>query len=452
MTNVVCRSCITEEYLQDTLDFEIEDECSFCRSEANVVAFDELVETCETALLASFQYVHQPISVVHFNRQPVGEHLYDVLTRMLGCSDDLMTAIGEALLEAWSHWSDDDPYFTEGVSPTSEISSAWTEMERSLSDEARFVNPTAARVLEQVFGGIEQLNIGHSTSAIITIGPGFPFDRFLRARVFSNDSAVSEALSHPERYLGPPPVGAGSAGRMNARGVSVFYGATDAHTAIAEVRAPVGSQVVTATFKVTRALRLLNLAALSKIRPNRDLGYFDPKRLEQAQRCAFLAELQSQLLLPVMPEMVDQGYLITQVVADFLSTHPTLNVDGIYFPSIQVEQHEDGSVGHNVILFNKASGVLNAHEKHAVAHVNLWESDEEGSYFIPEIWAGEQEEGGSSDDYLSLTLQASRYQPALELLRNEITIHRVERIRFKTKDTPVRYNSTSSTSVEKPVG
>lgn len=79
-------------------------------------------------------------------------------------------------------------------------------MERSLRDEARFVNPTAACVLEQVFGGIEQLNIGHSASAIITIGPGCSFDRILRARVFPNDSAVSEALSHPERIRpGIPP-------------------------------------------------------------------------------------------------------------------------------------------------------------------------------------------------------------------------------------------------------
>ncbi|WP_439871193.1 hypothetical protein [Pseudomonas syringae] len=127
MASVVCRSCIAEEYLQDALDFEVGDECSFCSSEANVIAFDELVETCETALLASFQYVHQPMSVIHFSREPVGEHLYDVLTRMLGGSDDLITAIGQALLQAWSDWNDDDPYFTEGVSPTSEMSSAWKE-------------------------------------------------------------------------------------------------------------------------------------------------------------------------------------------------------------------------------------------------------------------------------------------------------------------------------------
>lgn len=194
---------------------------------------------------------------------------------------------------------------------------------------------------------------------------------------------VLRKLSHPERFLGPPPPGKGAAGRMNARGVSVFDGATDLQTAIAEVRPPVGSQVLVATFKVTRPLRLLNLAALSKIRPDRDLSYFQPQRIDQAQRCAFLAELREQLLLPVMPESVDQGYLITQAIADFLSTHPTLNIDGIYFPSIQVSKQEDDAKGYNVILFNKASGVRKCEPAHGACHVNLWDGDEEGSYFSP---------------------------------------------------------------------
>ena len=46
-------------------------------------------------------------------------------------------------------------------------------------------------------------------------------------------------------------------GRMNAAGISVFYGATDDETAIAGVRPPVGSWVATATFEVIRPLRLL---------------------------------------------------------------------------------------------------------------------------------------------------------------------------------------------------
>lgn len=54
---------------------------------------------------------------------------------------------------------------------------------------------------------------------------------------------------------------------MNSTGISVFYGATDDQTAIAEFRLSVGSWVVTATFEVIRPLRLLNLGDLGVNRP-----------------------------------------------------------------------------------------------------------------------------------------------------------------------------------------
>ncbi|MGE8303322.1 MAG: RES family NAD+ phosphorylase [Pseudomonas kermanshahensis] len=297
-----------------------------------VVTLEEVIEVCRESVLSSFEVVEQPPSVYLYNRNPIGEHWTDVLHRVLGCSDELITDIGEAL---WEGWSDGDPHFTEGISASTDMTYEWREMERSLCDEARFVNPTVMRVLEQVFGTVDQLHLRDSESAIFVIGPGQPLRTFKRARVFSSDHSVEEALLHPERSLGPPPPGVGAAGRMNAKGVSVFYGATNDRTAIAEVRPPVGSYVVTAAFEVTRPLRLLNLAGLNEIRPDTRLSYFDPDRVEQAKRCAFLASLQKQLLKPVMPELADQGYLITQAIADFLSTHPTLNLDGIYFPSIQ---------------------------------------------------------------------------------------------------------------------
>ena len=40
---------------------------------------------------------------------------------------------------------------------------------------------------------------------------------------------------------------------MNAQGIAVFYGAGDVETALAEVRPPVGSRVVTAEFEIIRA-------------------------------------------------------------------------------------------------------------------------------------------------------------------------------------------------------
>lgn len=247
--------------------------------------------------------------------------------------------------------------------------------------------------------------------------------------MFESEGSVEQALKHPERHLGPPPAGIGKAGRMNAKGVAVFYGATNELTAIAEVRPPVGSIVVTSAFNVIRPLRLLNLAALSSVRPDTGLSYFDPVRVEQAQRCAFLIELQAKLLVPVMPELEEQGYLITQVIADFLSTHPTLSLDGIFFPSIQVSDHAGVTPGHNVILFSSSCGVLKHEAEYEVEHVSLWEHDEDGSSFQPEIRPGKQKEHPSRrrGERLSARPQEQPlYEATLEVIRSQIRFHRVK--------------------------
>lgn len=116
--------------MQEALDFQVEAQCGFWVRELGVVELDELVDHCEAALHASFRYVRQPDSVLIYEREPFGEHLHQVLDKMLKCSDDLVLAIAEARPEAWSDW-DDDPFFNEGITPTSEMSSAWAEMERT---------------------------------------------------------------------------------------------------------------------------------------------------------------------------------------------------------------------------------------------------------------------------------------------------------------------------------
>jgi hypothetical protein len=67
----------------------------------------------------------------------------------------------------------------------------------------------------------------------------------------------------------------------------------------------------------------------------------------------FLRSLTSHMTRPVMPDDESLDYLPTQVVAEFLATHPALNLDGILYPSRQAAAR-----GLNVVLFRKASRVL----------------------------------------------------------------------------------------------
>jgi len=61
---------------------------------------------------------------------------------------------------------------------------------------------------------------------VVTAGPDTTLDLIWRGRVFQADKPLLQALERPDHHLGPPPPEAASAGRMNARGISLFYGAT----------------------------------------------------------------------------------------------------------------------------------------------------------------------------------------------------------------------------------
>jgi hypothetical protein len=434
MRQVVCTDCLTENFLQHYASGNDVSECDYCDRELPVMDIEELVKLCETAINVSFRAIQQPGSVIHHGYPPIGESLYDVLDRMLGSDETLLSDIHERLLDSWSCPDDDDPCFEEETEASSELTIGWRKMEHSLKFESRLANPLVGSILTMVFDGIEDLRSVDDRSAIVIAGQGYPISSFQRGRVFQDEQSMEEALTHPEKHLGPVPGGKGSPGRMNAKGISVFYGATDDHTAIAEVRPPVGSTVVTARFDVIRPLRLLNLNDLASMRPHRGLSYFNPIRRSLTERCAFLKDLQRQLTMPVMPDSAESGYLITQAIADFLATHEKLNLDGILFPSVQVQQ--DTSPGQNVILFNKASGVERLEETQKAEYVSLWEPDEDRLVYYPEYWEAEPKDSDQSSRYVPLVPPP---EPSLRLARDGIVIHKIQGVRFSTEIDPVHY-------------
>lgn len=102
---------------------------------------------------------------------------------------------------------------------------------------------------------------------------------------------------------------------MNAKGISAFYGATEPHIALAEVRPPVGSQVAIVRFEIVRPLRLLDLNKLEQIQESGSI--FDPGYARRLGRMMFLTKLSGRISRPVMPDDQDNEYLATQAVADY---------------------------------------------------------------------------------------------------------------------------------------
>ena len=241
-------------------------------------------------------------------------------------------------------------YYEEKGTSDAAWQEEWHSFETSLKTQARFFNRTAADHLASVFDGIDAMRTHDGRPLVADAGPGAAFGFVYRARVFQSDEKLEIALCRPDRHLGSPPALVASAGRMNARGISVFYGANDPMVAIAEVRPPVGSQVAVARFEIIKRLRLLDLTALGAVSVAGSV--FDSGLAGRLERAMFLRSLSGRITRPVMPDDEALDYLATQAVADFLATATSAPLDGIIFPSAQ----SAGDVL-NVVLFHRAARI-----------------------------------------------------------------------------------------------
>ncbi|MFY0575223.1 RES family NAD+ phosphorylase [Cystobacter fuscus] len=252
--------------------------------------------------------------------------------------------------EPWETEFDSDAHYKETRADDAQWQANWKNFEFSLKTRARFFDRSGAEHLAAIFADIDKMQSLDGKPLVINAGPGTMLASLYRARVFQTDSKLEEAIARPDRHVGPPPYEYASAGRMNAHGISVFYGANEPQTALAEVRPPVGSQVVVARFDIIRPLRLLDLTAVSKAVSYGSI--FDPNLAARIQRTAFLRSLSARITKPVMPDDERFEYLATQAIADYLATENAVPLDGIVFPSAQA-----GNGAVNVVLFHKASKV-----------------------------------------------------------------------------------------------
>ena len=332
----------------------------------------------------------------------------------------------------------------------------WRYFENSLKTEARFFSRQAASHLASIFNGIDKMSTTDGRPLVIDAGPQTALSQVFRARAFQSDEKLMEALCRPDKHLGSPPAALAVAGRMNARGISVFYGANEPDVAIAEIRPPVGSQVAVARFNIVRPLRLLDLTALSAV--SEDGSVFDPGWASRLERATFLRSLSQRITKPVMPDDEDFEYLSTQAIADFLATENEPVLDGIVFPSVQV-----AGDGLNVVLFHKAARV-EAMELPAGTEIEAqpghtsedgWEVDYSVSERVPpETPAKEKGEGAHFFDPVEFTKGAysdreADYRDAtLRIDLETVKVHVIRKVQFQTDDFDVRRHRSTKRESE----
>lgn len=364
----ICHECIGEEYLSNEVATTgITAKCDYCDQTNVTWTLEQLAERIETAFDHHFTVTDdQPDSwqermqadresTYEWFRegQPTVEAFQDAANIELEVAEDVQAILddqyadpfdidGEYEFSAECHyeekWATDEAWQED-----------WRNFERSIQNEARFFSRSAATHLAKVFGKIDSLKTITDLPLVVDAGPQLSLSHLYRARVFQSDAPLLNALCHPDKELGPPPARIATAGRMNAQGISVFYGATSIESAVAEVRPPVGSRVVVAKFTILRALRLLDLTSLEHAHDTGSI--FDLTLKNRLERVAFLRSVGKRMTRAVMPDDQSLDYLATQAIADFLATENEPALDGIIFPSAQAK------AGRNVVLFHKASKV-----------------------------------------------------------------------------------------------
>jgi RES domain-containing protein len=363
----ICAACIREPFLRVEIEKTGQnDVCSYCDGDGKTCSIEELANRVERALEDHFEltptepdgFEYSMMKETDYEWHRKGEQVLYAISSAAdideGPAEDIRLILEDRHFDQERDQLGDEGPFDSGAHyeekeiDDNEFQFAWTAFERSLKTEARFFSRSAPTTLKAVFEGLAEVGTREGRPALVDAGPSCRLANLYRARVFQSDDKLEEALKRPDLEIGPPPSVAAAAGRMNARGISVFYGASDASAALAEIRPPVGSRVIVGRFDIIRPIRLLDVEALREIFVKGSI--FDGGYLRKLQRAKFLESLSHQMTRPVMPDDEPFEYLVTQAIAEYLAAEAKL--DGMIYPSAQV-----GNGHFNVVLFNHASRV-----------------------------------------------------------------------------------------------
>jgi hypothetical protein len=432
VVNVVCEKCIGDQFLRESTALEFAAGiCSYCHGAAKCVAIVHLSELVEQVFDENFirtpddpddwDYAQLKDAESDYWWERAGELVVDIVEEVASVSTAIATDI-QQLLESRHYdlelvkMGDELEFSSEAR--YEEISGGpgdwkirWDQFRDSLRFESRFFNQTARRFLGEMFDGLDTLPLLDGKSPIIVAGPGTGLPALIRARCFQSPDELLKALARPDVHIGPPHGELARSGRMNARGISVFYGATEDLTAVAEVRPPVGSSVVVARFEIVRPIRLLDLEALCAIWTSG--SYFDPSFRPRREREHFLKGLSARLAQAVMPGDEDLEYLATQAVCDYLASNSTLGIDGIAYPSVQ-----RGGDGRNIVLFRKSARleqIVPPDGETVTAAFGYSGEDDDGGFIVTQHRLGPDEAEQEEES----TLRAGAHLPQLAMWNSD---------------------------------
>lgn len=206
-----------------------------------------------------------------------------------------------------------------------------------------------------------------------------------RAQTGSRDWQRSDDAEHewmedapfpPERMI-PPPHNPPE-GRINPRGISYLYLASDRKTALSEVRPWSGSLVSVASFKTTRDLRLIDCSKNhGKVGGwvyllNIPTEQWDKLSQEQIDKAVW-ADIDNAFSRPVGPTDEYANYVPTQIIAELYLSR---GYDGIVYKSALNEK------GLNIALFDLSAAEFTACQLFEVKSVEYNFAEHSNAWFL----------------------------------------------------------------------
>ncbi|MGL1921661.1 MAG: RES family NAD+ phosphorylase [Hyphomicrobiales bacterium] len=455
----ICDNCVADNYLDEYIRNNGNHQlCNYCDNERCCVQLHIIAGFVENCFEIHFERTASEPDGYERAMQSDKEFGYDwwregdttenAIRDALGCEENLARDLQIFLQEEHSDIEiimcgeecefGYDVHYEQIMPNSNRWHQKWHEFEKTLKTETRFFNKAVTEFLNSLFSDIEKLTSFKGETVILTAGPKEKLKNFFRARTFNTNSDLEAALERPDLELAPPPTNLAKAGRMNARGISVFYGSTTEIGALSEVRPPVSSKTLIGRFDLLRPMKLLNLSVLTSIIAKGSL--FDPLFIEKSLKVKLLRTLTNRISRPIMPSDEETEYLPTQVVLDFLANGLSLKLDGVLFPSAQTNNETT-----NVVLFHKSSRVeefqIDDSTSIEVRTFEMYEDGPEQEYSVIERIPKDKNAKSKFDfgsDLLNLNIHAKTKKSNLKLDANSLKILIVKSTNYKVDSYDVR--------------
>lgn len=314
--------------------------CSYCVGAGSSERVAVRLDVFMNAFMAGVYLHYQPHrSGTDLEHAADSEDVACEILRIAGISDSAVVEDIVSALRVTPHWLPRDR--THG-SHVEQLTHSWETFKHLVKHEMRFFfakkttgagepgDMTAEQLLQAVS------DVGQNTPEVWPVRCPSPI---FRARMAASQTQAAQWLRASD--LGSPPPARAAANRMSPAGISIFYGATDRTTAIAEAGSHSPHRfVVTGEFTPTRETRLIDLTNLPDLP-----SCFDAARHREYFGLHFLQRFVHDVTLPVEldgREHID--YVPTQVFTEYLRYAFPTEVDGLMFPSTQ-------GPGHNIVMF-----------------------------------------------------------------------------------------------------